>query len=304
MNNLISFMFLGTLGWGVSLFLIKILLISLSPIEIVLYRMTIGAFALFGLVFLLKLKINNLKNLLSVSSMLAIFNITIPFYLTTLAERSVSTSLASILNGMTPIFTFAVGLSWSLGKLPVNFTQILSMSIGLLGLIIINADISPLQGDRNDIMALIFACTSYALAANYLKRKSHTESYILVSAVAASISALIMLITKLVVDGLHPFHLPASEGAYVALLWLGMIGSGMCIYLYCVIIKSLGAETAAMVTYLMTLTGVVVGLIWLNETMSMMTCCGCFFIAISLLLTHVKQLKQIFSQWRQAFKIA
>ena len=109
MLNWICFLFLGTFGWGVSLYLIKILLFSLNPIEIVLYRMAIGSIFLILLTRLSQLKISNVNYLLRDGLIVGVFNITIPYYLTTYAEQSFPTSLAAIVNNLTPMFTFLLG---------------------------------------------------------------------------------------------------------------------------------------------------------------------------------------------------
>src|SRR5580704_1400963 len=101
MANLFSFLFLGTLGWGISLYLMKILLVSLTPTEIVLYRMAIGATSLFILAKILKLKTDNIRGLILDGIIVGTFNMTLPFYLTTFAVRNVSSSLASVINGLT-----------------------------------------------------------------------------------------------------------------------------------------------------------------------------------------------------------
>ena len=110
MLNLFYFLFLGTLGLGGSLYLIKILLISLTPTEIVLYRMLIGTISLLILTVILKLKICNYKFLLIDGLVLGIFNITLPYYLISFAEQTIPSALAAVMNGLTPVFTFLLGM--------------------------------------------------------------------------------------------------------------------------------------------------------------------------------------------------
>ena len=66
----------------------------------------------------------------------------------------------------------------------------------------------------------------------------------------------------------HRMAFSQSTGQIMALLWLGMIGSGLCLYLYFYLIKNAGAVFASMVTYLMTITGVIAGVVLLRETLS------------------------------------
>src|SRR5438046_2370495 len=133
MFNWIGFLFLGTLGWGISFFLIKILLSDFTPIELVLYRMIIGFISLFIIVILMKVKIKNIKFLLRDGLMVAIFNMAVPFYLIALSEKSISTSLMAITNGMTPFFTFlleSIYFTIKFQQYTVDIQKIISIFLG------------------------------------------------------------------------------------------------------------------------------------------------------------------------------
>lgn len=295
MANLFSFLFLGTLGWGISLYLMKILLVSLTPTEIVLYRMAIGAASLFILAKLFKLKTDNIRGLILDGIIVGTFNMTLPFYLTTYAVKTVSSSLASVINGLTPLCTLILGMVFFSSKQKLSVLNLLSILLGFIGIIIINSDVSIYQGSAVEFIALLATTISYGVTANYFKYHARTKDPILVSAVSAFVSAITMLIFKCATESsINYWGIPQDMHQIIALLWLGVIGSGFCLYLYCSLIQNAGAVFASMITYLMTITGVIMGMIFLHETISHQVMIGCIFIFFSLILVnHAPLLEKI-----------
>lgn len=297
MLNLFLFLFLGTLGWGVSLCLIKILLVSLTPTEIVFYRVLIGSFSLFAILLLLRLKPHKLKDLFQDGLILGLFNMALPFYLTTLAEKTVSSALASVLNGLTPLCTFLLGFCFYSERPTFRIFNCLSLVLGFLGVVLINFDTLRGGGQVFHILAMLGTCFSYGIAANYLKTHSHGKDPLWVSAFAASISSLIMLSFQLKNGPLISWHYPRTGIQLAALIWLGLVGSGLSLYLYCLLIRRMGAVIASMTTYLMTVTGVFLGVVLLDERMSWIVILGCTFILLSLLMmNHTGSLERFFKR--------
>lgn len=286
MVHYLNFLFLGTLGWGVSLYLIKILLPVLSPAEIVFYRMLIGAVTLCLLSKILYLKINNWRGLIIDGFILGLFNMSLPFYLTTYSEKSISTALSAVINGLTPLFTFMVA-KILFQKNEFNRVNLISILLGFLGIILINVDYHLFQhGNFLGLCTLILASICYAISANYVQIRAKTENPLILSAVATLLSSMMLLLWRLIIDGAFRWHLPKEWPQWLALLWLGMFGSGICLFLYCLLINKKGSVIASMITYLMTITGVLVGIYFLQETFSTMSLIGCIFIVCSLLMIN------------------
>ena len=103
-------LFIGTIGWGISIHIMKLLIVILTPAEIVLYRMAIGTMTLFLLATIMESRVHNIKDLLIDGIVVGTFNMSIPVDFTTYAVQTVSSSLASIINGMTPLFTLLLGV--------------------------------------------------------------------------------------------------------------------------------------------------------------------------------------------------
>jgi drug/metabolite transporter (DMT)-like permease len=297
MTTILLFLFLGTLGWGISLYLIKLLIVSLSPADLVFYRALIGSLSLFMLAGFLKLKVSHFKDLLKEGLIVGLLNMALPFYLTSMAEKTVTSSLASILNGLTPLCSFLLGFCFfSIGPKRFNKLDLLSIFLGLGGVVLVNFQMEPEQGSLRDLLALVATCFSYGLAAHYVKSRVKTTEPLLVAAMSAFCSVLYLLAFKLGNGSLFRWSLPQGFLQIGSLLWLSVVGTGFSLYLYCILIKRIGAVRASMITYLMTLTGVLMGVLFLKEKMSVGVWFGCSCIVLSLILNnHAGALRRIFN---------
>lgn len=288
MFNLINFIFLGTIGWGVSLFLIKILLHCLSPIEIVLYRAVLGTVALWALVWLSGIKFTNYKTAWRDGFIMAVFNMALPFYLISKAEQTVSGSLSSVINAMTPMFTVLIGMLFFSVQTRLSYYLLASIVLGLTGVLLIDIDALRDHHFTLDLVGLVLACVSYAIYLNYQKRIAPTNPPILIAAIATTLTAFIMLLFEWQ-STVGRMTLPDQPNEWFVLGWLGLVATGASMYLYCLLINRAGAIYASMVTYLMTATSVVAGVILFHEQLTPITITGCLCIMLSLCLMNLKK---------------
>src|SRR5512140_411007 len=115
--------------WGTSYILMKRGLESFSPMEVGALRIVISA------LFLLPVAIRNLpklnrNNLLSVS-IVGLCGSGIPAFLFPLAQTRISSSLAGMLNSLSPVFTLIVGIFFY--NREALRSQIAGIFLGLLG---------------------------------------------------------------------------------------------------------------------------------------------------------------------------
>lgn len=282
MTSWVAFVFLGTLGWGISLFLIKIMLVSLTPLDIVLYRMIIGACSLIVLIKYFRIRITNYIHLMKDGFIVGMFNMAIPFYLTSYAEKHIASVLAAIMNGLTPLFTCLLSISLFATQQPFNFFHLMSIVFGMVGILMMHIESVLNTGQMKDLFALLGVSVSYAIAANYIKTVANTKEPLLLAAVAAIFTVIIMLACKLVAHEMWQWNVPVNALQVSALLWLGVIGTGFSLYLYCFIIQKLGAVVASMITYLMVITGMLTGSLLMKESITSMMFIGSFCIVMSL----------------------
>ena len=163
------YLFLLSLIWGSSYILIKRGLVGLSPIELGSARIVIST------LFLLILGFKSLKGLsryqwkwLIITGFLGTF---FPSFFFAFAQRYIDSSVAAILNSLTPIFTVLVGITFFATRmLARQLLGVLLGFIGSLGLVLGGAQINPDQ-PVGHVLLIISASMCYAINIHFLKHK-------------------------------------------------------------------------------------------------------------------------------------
>ena len=163
------YLFLLSLIWGSSYILIKRGLVGLSPIELGSARIVIST------LFLLILGFKSLKGLsryqwkwLIITGFLGTF---FPSFFFAFAQRYIDSSVAAILNSLTPIFTVLVGITFFATRmLERQFLGVLLGFIGSLGLVLGGVQINPDQ-PVGHVLLIISASMCYAINIHFLKHK-------------------------------------------------------------------------------------------------------------------------------------
>ena len=100
------------------------------------------------------------------------------------------------------------------------------------------------------------------------------------------ISAILMWAVGPLVE--KPFEFPSLTLTWIAILWLGILGSGLAVIMLWYLIHEIGPTRTSLVTYLFPVGGVILGVIFLNEHLSWQLIAGTMLIAISLAVVNWK----------------
>jgi drug/metabolite transporter (DMT)-like permease len=133
-------------------------------------------------------------------------------------------------------------------------------------------------------MAVIAASACYAGSAVYACRYTEDMPGILRSAVPLLSSTVIMWLAAFSIE--RPVEIPQLGITWVALLWLGILGSGFAFILAYYLIHEIGPTRTTMVTYLFPLGGVILGVTFLNERLTWQLITGAVLIIASLAVAN------------------
>ena len=250
--------------WGSSFMWIKIALQEVGPLTLVFFR---TAFASLGLItfFIITRKRLDFKNW-RVFIILGVFNVAIPFMLISWAETRISSALASILNSVVPLFTMLFA-SLTFKEERLTLQRVCGLFIGFLGVVVLVA--GKLQGDTKaqaaGIAAMLIAVLSYAVSF-ILTRLTSQRVKPEDQAFGQMIFGLLLIFFPMIVVE-NPFHVPQSIPGWIALVWLGVMGSCVAILLWCGLIKDIGPGKTSVASYLYPLVGVLLGVTILDESL-------------------------------------
>lgn len=166
-----KWIYLGILSliWGSSYILIKRGLVGLSPIELGSVRI------IFSTIFLILMGFNSLKGLskrqwkwLVITGFLGTF---FPSFFFAFAQQYIDSSVAAIMNSLTPIFTLLVGVFFF--TTIVFARQYIGVALGFLGSLGLILGGTDINGEQPIGYVLLIICASMCYAVNiyFLKHK-------------------------------------------------------------------------------------------------------------------------------------
>ena len=244
--------------WGSSFLMIKYSLDELNPSDIALYRILIGA--LFVNIFVrTKEKIDKADHIKFV--IVSFFWMALPFYMFGIAEQTITSSLAGLINGSTPIFVaFIAVVFYSVRITNLQIIYIFTGFVGV-GLITLSGGINELSFNIGSIFALI-ASISYGIAVNIVEPLiKKYESYIVLKIVMRYASLL-----SLILYGFNAsFKLPTPQVSLIPMLILGIGGTGIAFLTYYKLLDNVGRISSSFIVYMIPIFSIFFGYQFLNE---------------------------------------
>lgn len=244
--------------WGASFLMIKYSLDELNPSDIALYRILIGA--LFVNIFVrTKEKIDKADHIKFV--IVSFFWMALPFYMFGIAEQTITSSLAGLINGSTPIFVAFIAVVFY--RLRITNLQIIYIFSGFIGvgLITLSGGINELSFNIGSIFALI-ASISYGIAVNIVEPLiKKYESYIVLKIVMRYASLLSLILYGFTAS----FKLPTLQVSLIPMLILGIGGTGIAFLTYYKLLDNVGRISSSFIVYMIPIFSIFFGYQFLNE---------------------------------------
>lgn len=275
-----------SLIWGSSFILIKKALVGFTPLQVGALRIVVASFFYLPLDFVvLLLSVGLIGSGFILSGFLGSF---LPPFLFALAQSEIDSSIASILNSLTPLNTVVSGILM-FGVL-VTKRQLLGVFIGLFGTLILIFTSMQLNPSQNFWYSLfiVVASIGYAFNINILNRYLRHLPAVGI-AVGNFVSVAFPALVLLFFSGF--FDLKFSEThVQLSLLYVSLLavfGTGIALILFNKLIQSASPVFASSVTYTMTVIAVLWGVMD-GETLNFLQLLGGAIIILGVFLTHKK----------------
>jgi drug/metabolite transporter (DMT)-like permease len=295
--------------WGSSFLFIKIgLEEGLTPFWLVSARLWIATIFLTVVLRLTGARLPRDRRTLRALAVLGVINVAVPFGFITWGELYITSALASILNGLVPLFTIVIA-ALALHDEPITLNRLGGLAIGFAGAVLLispgfEAGVEPAAAPPFPLageLAVVLASVSYAFAAVYIRRtvagkplvddprtgpRSLTPVEIALpqGIIGGVITTTVALLFERPEGGL--VALPASAQAWFAVTWLAVLGSGVAYLLFFRIIRAWGATRTTLVTYVMPVVGIALGVIVLQERLHLAEILGGALVIGGLVLAN------------------
>jgi drug/metabolite transporter (DMT)-like permease len=266
-----------SLIWGSSFILMKEGMTQLTPYQVASIRILSAGLVLVP--FARKALLTVPKNKLFLVILSGLLGSFFPAYLFCIAETKIDSSLAGILNALTPLFTIIVGASFF--QLQAGTQKIIGVLIGFIGLCLLIAPTGNISMQHFSYTLLVLVATIfYGVNVNMVGRHMQGVGSLNIASLAF-VFLVIPCIIILYITGYFALPLGHKEFliATLASFVLGVMGTAVASILFYMLVKRAGTLFASMVTYGIPFIAVMWG-VWGGEPVTIREI-GCLVIILA-----------------------
>jgi drug/metabolite transporter (DMT)-like permease len=237
--------------WGTSFILMKKGLVVFAPGEVASIRVTVAGLILLPLA-VLRWKETRLTHLskLFLSGLMGVF---IPAFLFTAAQKHIDSSVAGILNTLSPLWTMIMGAV--VYKLVFSRASIIGILIGLAGtvLLMVSRSGGEVTGFNLYGLLIVLACGFYGLNLNYIKFNIADLGSLTITSLSV---ALVAPIAGIYLFGFTDFtekliSVPGAWSAFGYVALLALMSTAIAVSIFNKLVKMTTPIFASTVTYIM-----------------------------------------------------
>ncbi len=299
MSSLEWAMLLGlSVLWGGSFFFVGVAVKELPTLTIVTVRALLAALILLAVLKAGGIAIPTSGKVWVAFFVMGFLNNVVPHTLIVWGQGHVASGVASILNATTPLFTVIVAhLLTADEKMTGN--RLAGVVVGLAGVaVMIGADVLHAFGIGIVAqLACLGAALSYGFAGVYGRRfRAMGVSPMATAMGQVAASSVMLLPVVLLVD--RPWLLPMPSGqALAAMVGLAALSTAFAYVLFFRILASAGATNIALVTFLIPVSAIMLGILFLGEVLLLRHLVGMVMIGAGLAAIDGRLWKRLRGLW-------
>lgn len=251
--------------WGCSFIFIKLGLEFLTPFGVAFGRCALGAVTLLAWAKYKGIPLPKSKSLLFHLWVVSLLLNVLPGVFFALAETEVTSILAGIINAVTPLMALLAIMVVTRDDKPKLY-QVVGILIGFTGVLtVLGAWKGPGDNPLWAILILLAAVTCYGFSFPYSRRFVLPHKLAPESIAAGQVTlGAITLLPFFIYNGIEKYEFQTSP--VFAMIALGVFGSGFAYIWNFKVMALAGSAIASSVTYLTPVVAVIVGVIFLQES--------------------------------------
>lgn len=293
-----AWLMLGFLSvlWGGSFLFYKILVPVIPPFTLVLGRVGFSALCLHAVLAFRGTPLRLNRSAMLWMFVLGTLNCGLPFSLYAWSERVVSSGVAATLNATTPIFTL-IALHCAYREERLTPRMAMGCLCAFFGVaVLIGKDLlSGFSGGQIvGELACLGSTISYAIG-NVLARRLKGYQPLQLAAGQLTGAALFVLPGAVIFEGCS-FLSPPDAVAWGAWLGIALLSTFLAYILYFGILNRHGAAYVSLVTFLVPVSALSMGVVFLGEKIEWNTLVGAFMIGCGLLVIDGRILRRIWKR--------
>ena len=275
-----------SLSWGASFMFTRLVVEEISPSHLVSIRLLLAAL-LLGPLFINKEVFLKMSKVIPSFILLGIINAALPFFLFAWSAQELTAGMLSILNGTSPLFALIIAIL--LFRQNTTFLQVIGLLAGFIGLLIF-IGLDEIRVVFFPVTLCLIGAFCYAYSNNVLFKLNHINSSALAS--ATMLSGFIFSIPLFLYEP-QSFSFDLSLKTYLATLFLGLVSTGISFIAYVVLLQRSSPVQASSIIFLVPITGIFWGAIFLNENIDQKVILGSLCILVGIGLTNIFKPKKL-----------
>lgn len=223
-------------------------------------------------------------------AVIGVLSVALPFVLITWAEQSVDSTLAAVLNGAIPLIVIILA-AVVLPDERLTGPRVAGLIVGFIGLVIlVGFDPATLATSGGlPVAALIGSTVSYAAGGVWARRFLGGVRPLVLAIGEVGFALLYVAPLALLFEGTA--GLPRTADGWFAVLWLGLLGSGLAFLIFFRLLSRWDATRTSLVAYLIPVFGLVLGAVVLRERVDAGLLVGTTLIVGGIALVNLRRTK-------------
>ncbi len=286
-----------TAMWSPSFLFIKLAVAEISPITVAMVRVSIAAVILSLILFFRKGRLPTDLTFWIHSAAMAFFASVVPFCLFCYAEQTIESALAAILNGCSPMFTALLAHRF-LPSDRLHAQKVVGISLGVVGLLLLFAPniAGGLNGTLYGMGAAATAAFCYAVSHVYGKKYQVGFAPFVAPTSQLLCSALMLIPLAFIYEDPLSLAMPSVK-AIMGVLGLSLFGTILAFIIYYKLLDHCGPTAISMVACFFPVCGMLLGFVFLGESLSWGGLLASFLIFLGLaIVNEVINLKPILAK--------
>jgi drug/metabolite transporter (DMT)-like permease len=268
--------------WGSSFLFIEVALEEVEPTVLIALRLLTAALVLVPFLALRQgaPAFRQLRAGWQPVLVLGAINAAIPFTLIAWGQKHIDSGIAAIANASVPIFVALLAIHFRPSE-KVTGSRAVGIAAGIVGVAVL-AGANPEGGWWAVAGTLAVVAASFLYAAGALYAQTHVENLEPMLLVTGSTIVGTLMLAPLAIAQ-APTSLPGWK-VWLAIAVLGVGGMAIGQYVYYVLLETHGSTKAALVTYLLPGMALVLGIVFLDESLTVAAVVGLALVLLGVAL--------------------
>lgn len=270
--------------WGSSFLFIKLAIATLPPASLTALRMVVATIVLLPLALWAGEKLPHDLRTWALVAVVSLFGTALPFTLISWGEERIDSGLAAILMGGMPLYTLLLAHFFSKDE-PLTLAKFVGVIFGLIGLVILIGPAKLLQMGGDTLRQLAVAAAALCYAINAVLTKSLLHLPRLAAAAAIMLAATVMMV-PIALAFEQPLSLRPDAAAIGSTVLLGAAHTALATLMMMKLLSSQGAGFFGQINLLVPLFGVVWGVMFLSEPVTVNQLIALFLILLGVAIAR------------------